>query len=316
MDLAKIKKRHNIIREIGTGDFCKIFLIERNIHPAVLKVPMNGVDPKDWNDVIQREVIANQILSKYKGKVFVPKLLDVSNDYLIEELARGTELARLEKPMDQIAISDQAYEFADFLTFLHSYDTKKKNSRLNISNDFTNDEILERLEQVVDKQNFREFRDDFDFCALNPLKTDVQTFCHTDLRRENVFYDRIRKQMSVTGFGLSGITCPYTDLIPELPSHALPPEFLSKVITNYNKNNGVLQFDKEAVGKHYSKGILYDYVKEDLQNNGKGSKLKSDIENIAIPEIEKIRKSFNPFFEKTFRPRKKKALEKETLERY
>ncbi len=277
--------KYKILEQIGmTGSKTSAYLlIDKNNNKYVLKIA-NDKNDKEWIDR-QKETIENRdcLLDGYYGNVFIPRVILTGNNFIVEEYAGEDFTKDLYDSLDEIERKQVALDIANFLNFIHQknpvneispftgFDKPTFEEIINYCNKDISEKLKNHIDELLLKYSSRDVSDE------------ITTNVHSDIRYQNVLYNRDTKKISVIDFELTRRKNIYCDFVPAAPaSFEMSYEFLSDIINDYNDLNKKIPIiiDIEKVKLLHKLGCFHEYGRCAVYRKTPSSQLKGIMETV------------------------------------
>ena len=172
-------------------------LTDSNGNRFVLKIPNDPTKTQDWIKGQQESIRKKEAyIGDYKGNIFVPKTMQITPNFVVEELASGKEFSQ--KIYDSLSQTDKAKVAKDFAIFLnqsHQRTFQGIGTSLELSKPSL-EQIFKYLEPALglrEKMAFFNCQN-----AFESQKQDPQVLTFGDYRSQNMFWDDDKKYKYIT----------------------------------------------------------------------------------------------------------------------
>lgn len=227
----------------------------------VLKIPNNPDETDKWLADQQKAIEKKEAyVGDYNGPIFIPKTLQVGEDFVVEELASGQEFSQ--KVYDKLSAKDKAKLAKDLAIFLNQSHQRT----------FQGNGTHLQLGKPSIQSIFDYFRPELSICeqiaflneqqAFEAQQSHPQVLTFGDYRSQNMLWDETKKQLSIIDFDYTNFDSVYREFTPfAAASYHSSYQFLRDVINVYNRlpKKHPIHIETETVKNNCILGIYHEF---------------------------------------------------------
>lgn len=220
--------------------------------------------------------IVNNIRAKNKNTgVVLPELVDIQQEdnatVIREKRLTGKAFDKEGKTYSALSKQEKNYialQMATFLNAMHSsYDCKPatKSIKTMFNGKLNNaDDIIAKFEGKLPKNIANRLKQAEKSLAGSDISDEFTVMTHSDLRGDNLMYDKKTHKLSVLDFELAGMKNVYRDFVANAAATSMPWDFTKRVIDYYNKipdKKYPITINPEKVQNMLFYGAMHEYAR-------------------------------------------------------
>lgn len=291
----KLNGQYNILHQLGRcGMRTSAYLVtDRHGNQFVIKIPNDFYD-EHWIESQKKTItIKNNMFDLYEGEVLIPREVEVGDNYIVDVYS-GADFEN--DVYDYLNENDKEIieeDMARFLIYMHG--RQKINEIQPFSFRTPNEDLLSFFEDAIDDDTKEKIKQQIEQFNNRDISDEIVVSVHSDLRSQNILYDKSKNKLAVIDFELAGQGNIYKDFVPHAAaSFKMSYIFWNKVILKYNDLcvDPGLKVNLEKIKLFQELGVWNEYLRCAYYRKDDVIKVKTIINNQVKPLIAKIEKSY------------------------
>ena len=260
----ELNGEYKILGQLGrSGERSSAYLMEATNgekEKYVLKIPNSEKQATDW--VRNQSEVLNLVkdLSDYQGNCNIPQYIKLGSNYVVEKYL-GEDLTQ--EVYDSLSEEEKdgiARDMADFLVYLHAKHSPGGKEQLDRNRNI--DEILEHIKPLQTEDEQKDLAAKIEWFKNRDTNDEVCVLTHSDIRGQNVLYNKETKKVAIIDFELMRDANIYYDFVPAAAaSFGLDYGMFFKMINYYNATSEY-KVNAEKIKLLHELGIWDECVRE------------------------------------------------------
>ncbi len=234
---SQLGNEYKIKEQIGTsGARTSVYLVHNVKNESFVLKMANDCKDNDWV-ILQKESydIRDLILKNYTGNVFIPKVITMGNNYILEQYAGIEFTEEVYETLSNDQKESVSREIAKFLNYLHQKQFINKISELQQCLEPKLRDVFQYFSSILNEDDKKEMANKIENFENRDLSDEITAMTHGDLRSQNVLYNSLTDQISIIDFESIRTRNIYHDFVPfAAGSFGMSYDFLKRIVINYN----------------------------------------------------------------------------------